>query len=265
MNFFRENILRSLLSSLESNPKVHGAWEGGSAANGSTDQFSDIDLIIFGSDSIDEIFDSIESTLDENYSITHKYTEKLQFLPDYYQRIYFIEGAPKHFFLDIGIFLKESEGVFTELLQIERHGTPVIYFDKLDLIKPIACNIEKIKIKHRERLSEIEGFFPVYKTLVLKELDRGNSIDAFAFYFGGLLKPLVELMGMLHRPFQFDFNLRYLHKSFPEKDRKTIENLLYVPSEKILRERISIIDTLFDETRLKVKEHLGKTNRDIID
>ena len=115
-----------------------------------------------------------------------------------------------------------------------------------------------LKIKQRKRLEEIEAAFPVYQTEVLKELDRGHAIDTFAFYFGGIVRPLVELMGMIHRPFRYDFGLRYIHKTFPEAEQKAIENLLYVKAMNDLKERMIEVDRLFQEARLQVRKMLDQ-------
>jgi len=257
MSSFQTKILEEMVADLKSDPLVLAVWEGGSAANGTSDEYSDIDLIVVGSKSIDTIFESIESTLNRVSTITHRRVEPTQFLPDYFQRVYFLEDAPKHFFVDAGVFLRESEHLFLELLQIERHGSPVVHFDKLDLVKPRNGDLSELKAKQRKRLSEIEDAFPIFKTEVLKELDRGHSVDAFAFYFDGIVRPLVELMGMLHRPFRYDFGLRYLHKSFPENDRKQIEDLLYVCTVDEMKDRVLKADRLFHETRLLVQKHLS--------
>lgn len=93
-------------------------------------------------------------------------------------------------------------------------------------------------------------------TNVLKELDREHSIDAFAFYFSGLVRPLVEVMGMLHRPFRFDFGLRYLHRTFPMKDQDTIKRFLYVRDMDELRKNVDEIGMLFKETALQVRRQV---------
>jgi predicted nucleotidyltransferase len=256
MSRFRENILNAISADLERSPQALALWEGGAAANGTQDQYSDIDLLIVGSDSIDVLFDVIEATLNRVSRVTHRMIEPKTFWPGCYQRIYFLENAPKHFFVDVAVILQNSKETLSEFLEIERHGTPAVHFDKRGLVKPgHTCPIQW-KEKQKKRLAEIEEAFPIYKIEVLKEFDRNHPIDAFAFYFAGMIRPLVEIMGMLHRPFRFDFGLRYLHRTFPEQDQRTIENLLYVKGFEDLEAKALEAHRLFEEIRHQVREKL---------
>lgn len=252
---FRSTVLECLVAELKQNPLAVAAWEGGSAANGTSDSYSDIDLVVVGSDSIDRIFDSVEAILRKVSKITHKLIESKQAIPGYFQRVYFLKDSPKHFFVDIGVFLKDSEEVFAELLVSERHGTPVVHFDRLGLVEPRQGDSAKLKERHKERLSEIKGFFPVYRTEVLKELDREHPVDAFAFYFA-MVRLLVEAMGIVHRPFQFDFGLRYLHRAFPKLEGQKIEYFLYVKDHEDLKAKVLEVESSFEEVCKLVQDQL---------
>ncbi len=255
---FKEKILDAIIQDLKANPKALAAWEGGSAATGTTDQYSDIDLAVVGSDSVDILFESIESTLNRISRITHKWLEPKSFWPGCFQRVYILADSPKHFFVDVAIFLRESDDLLREFMEIDRHGNLIVQFDKLAILKPRRGDPETLKAKQLNRLSEIEAAFPVYKTNVIKELDREHSIDAFAFYFGGMVRPLVETMGMLHRPFRFDFGLRYLHKTFPMEDQKLIERFLYVRDMDELRKHVNEIDMLLKKIANQVRDRLSR-------
>lgn len=258
MNDFKKKTLEALVESLRGDSRARAVWEGGSAANGTSDDFSDIDLMIVCEDSSDPLFDVVEAALESVSPITHRYLEPPTTIwPGCSHRLYFLAGAPKHFFVDVAILPRSSEGLLAEFLQVERHGTPVVHFDRDDLIQPRSADPAALKIRQRKRLAEIEGAFPIYRTEVLKELDRGQTIDAFGFYFGGLVRPVVELMGMLHRPFKFDFGLRYLHRTFPERDQAAVERLLFVRSAQDLEARVAEVERMFEETRSRVREALG--------
>lgn len=258
MPVFKKKILNAIVHDLNLNPKALAAWEGGSAANGTSDQYSDIDLTVVGSDNVDLLFDSIESTLSRVSKINHRWIEPSSHWPGCFHRLYILADSPKHFFVDVAVFLHESKNILHEFSEIERHGNLVIHFDKLAIIKPRSGDFDALKVKQLERLGEIEEAFPIYKTNVLKELDREHSIDAFFFYFSGMVKPLVEVMGILHRPFRFDFGLRYLHKTFPLEDQKLIENFLYVRTMNEVRENTEKIELLFKQTATQIRDRLGK-------
>ncbi len=63
-------------------------------------------------------------------------------------------------------------------------------------------------------------------------------------------------MGILHRPHRYDFGLRYLHKTFPEKDQQLIERLLYINDAESLRERLLEADQEFNKVSMQVRQML---------
>lgn len=253
---FKDRVLAELVSSLNESDQSLAAWEGGSAATGTSDSYSDIDLLVIGKNSVEAVFEVIERALGRISCISHKHVESKNFWPGCFQRVYFLEGAPKYFFVDVAVLLESSREALSEFMQPERHGNPIIHFDKMNLVKPFPCDTVALKYRQLKRLEEIETAYPIYKLEVLKELDRYHPIDAFSFYFGGVLRPLVELMGMLHRPFRYDFGFRYLHKTFPEADQKTIEQLMYVQDTETLRDRMTEADRLFGEFISRIRNKL---------
>ncbi|MBY0472195.1 nucleotidyltransferase domain-containing protein [bacterium] len=179
MNDFKEHVRAKLVSNLEVSNQTLAAWEGGSAANGTSDAYSDIDLVVVGKNSVEAIFEVIEVALGHVSPISHKYEEPKCFWPGCYQRVYFLEGAPKHFFVDIAVFLETSTQVLSEFMQPERHGNPVVHFDKVGLVKPRSSDPVALKSQHFKRIEEIEAAYPIFKLEVLKALDREHSIDAY--------------------------------------------------------------------------------------
>ena len=97
MTSYRNTYIGKQIDALRDNSKIVALWESGSAATGTTDEFSDIDPIALCSCEIDEAFDLIESVMPP---ITHRYIEPAG--PILKHRIYFHDGAPQHFFADIG-------------------------------------------------------------------------------------------------------------------------------------------------------------------
>ena len=254
---FKERVRAELVSSLRMNDQTIACWEGGSAANGTSDRYSDIDLMVVGKDSIEIIFAEIELALARVARISHKYVEPKCFWPGCFQRIYFLDGAPEHFFIDVAVFLASSREVLAEFMLPERHGSPLIHFDKANLVKPGTSDLTALRAKHLKRLREIEAAYPIFRIEVFKELDRKHPIDAFGFYFTTIIRPLVELMGIIYRPYRYDFGLRYLHKTFPVADQKIIERLLFVQDAEALRARMIEADRLIGEIICRVHLQLA--------
>jgi hypothetical protein len=254
---FRGKILGKLVTDLKAMNDVFAVWEGGSAANSTTDQYSDIDFCILGNEGQKEsIFGQVKTSLNSISKISHIWSEEKSFWPELTQKIYILEDSPKHFLVDVSLFPKGSDSILSEFMQIERHGTPVTHFDKLGLIVPKPVDKEAIFEKQRKQLSKFVDAFPVFRIEVYKELDRGNNVDAFAFFQMAMLKPTVEVLGMIHRPFQFDFGLRYLKRSFPPDIYNFIEKCMFMSGIDEFKGNVDKTNRLFYESVNTAKEKL---------
>lgn len=76
---------------------------------------------------------------------------------------------------------------------------------------------------------------PLFQTLTLKELHRGNHIEAVAFYHTFTLRPLVEILRILHCPARYDFHTRYVYYDLPGEVVQRLEPLFYPASADDLR------------------------------
>ena len=138
-------------------------------------------------------------------------------------------------------------------MQIERHGKPAVLFDKGGHIHSHPLDEQVFLQRQRRRLNEIVEAFPVYRITVFKELDRGNAIDAYAFYYSGMLRPLIEVMGLIYRPYRFDFGFRYLKPSLPTDLYLRIEPLFFVGNLNLLQENAMAVDELFTDMVAEAK------------
>ena len=250
MTSYRITYIEKQIEALRDNPKIIALWEAGSAATGTTDQYSDLDLIALCSCDIDEAFSLMESVMPP---ITHRYIEPAGLSSDLRHRIYFHDGAPKHFFADVGVLSEDSRETLKELMVIERHGTPVVYFDDKGLIKPHPMDKTQWQSKLETRLKELEESFPIYILQVLKPLDRHQNTEAFAFFYHGLLRRLVELMGIRFRPYRYDFELRYLERDFPQKEQDAIHEYMKYVDPDDLRRKVTLIERDITENLTAIK------------
>jgi hypothetical protein len=61
---------------------------------------------------------------------------------------------------------------------------PVVHFDKLGVVQPAPFDPGSHLDKLRDRLSVLRTKFELYQTLTEKEIQRGNHMEAFAYYYG---------------------------------------------------------------------------------
>ena len=85
------------------------------------------------------------------------------------------------------------------------------------------------------------------RVLVEKELNRGNVIEAAAFYQSYTLRPLIEALRIFHDPTRHDSHTRYVHYAFPESDVKRLTELIFVASGEELAAKRERAEEWFNE------------------
>ena len=251
---YRSQVLKIIFAEIQPSPGILAAWEGGSVANGSQDQFSDIDLCVLSKEPVRSVLDRIEAAL-KVLGVSHTWQPLKSFWGEgLQQRVIVLENAPKHFSVDVAVFDFSCPEILKDFLEVERHGKPLIYFDKVGAIKPAHSNAEVLFEQHQKRVDDLAAGFRIFKTLVLKEIDRKHPIDAIGFYHAGLVRPLVEIMGMIYRPYRADFGLRYLHKDFPIEEQKLIAELNYVATFDDLPLKLQQVEAAFNRVASLVKQ-----------
>ncbi|MBX3016926.1 MAG: hypothetical protein KF767_03475 [Bdellovibrionaceae bacterium] len=225
----KEVVLNNIVSLLKDRPEIHAAWEGGSQATGFVDEFSDIDLCVVADAPIQGVIERVQRMLEEKFGVSHTWqTAKSGWGEGIAQRVIVLKNAPEFFSVDLGVMDRAVPQAYGMFLEVERHGTPRILFDKGGILHERHADAAEIFARQTVRAEELRQGFPIFKSLTLKELRRGHPIDAISFYQNGLVRPLVEVMAMNYRPYRWDFGLRYLHRDFPEAEQKLIQELSYV-------------------------------------
>ncbi|MGZ5279979.1 MAG: nucleotidyltransferase domain-containing protein [Pseudobdellovibrionaceae bacterium] len=245
--------MKIILDDIRLSSNVLAAWEGGSAATGTRDQYSDIDLCILTNSSLRPILDQVETSLGK-LQVSHTWQPLKCFWGEgMMQRVIVLKDSPKHFSVDVAVFDQAHPQLLKDFLEVERHGQPLIYFDKSGLVMPVHTDAIALFKKQQARAEELSQGFPIFKTLVLKEMDRGQAIDAISFYQNGLVRPFIEVAGMIYRPFKSDFGMRYIHKTFPKGVQELIEDLSYVSNVSELPNKILKVEKAFNEAVMRVK------------
>ena len=239
---FRDRVFAAVLPVLQADESVRACWEGGSVAMHRADAFSDIDLYVVADPARHQpVLDAFEHALASAAPLAHVWRVEPPGYPGVSQRIYLLQDAPRFFAVDCA--LVTADGAI-QFLERERHGEPRVLFDRDALIGVPALDQARHAERMRQRLAQIRASWPVYLTIVEKELARGRSLDAIGFYFGGLLRPLVELVGMHHRAARFDYGWRYLHQDLPAALQRQLERFAYVSDADELRTHLPEIDRM---------------------
>ncbi len=230
---YRRNVIEAVIARLRPVAAVRACFEGGSAATGRLDDFSDIDLVIVAPMSAaPAAFEAVESAL-APHTIAHRWHVEPAPFRDTAQRFYFLADAPRFFAVDCVVVTEEGVDQF---LERERHGEPLVYFDRSSRIRARPLDRATLTERQARRRAQLRGAVPVYAMLISKELERGRALEALGFY-QALLRALIETLGLEHRPDRFDFGWRYVESQLPEPARAQIAHFAFIANANTLRQR----------------------------
>lgn len=222
----RKEIINKLISELKPLDYVNAFWEGGSEAFDRTDEWSDIDIAVDVKDEkVEETFIRIEEILNSISPIELKYR-----LPDPTwhgnpQAFYRLKDTSPFLLIDLSVIRESNESKFTEK---EIHGKLVFYFDKNGTGEKAKYEPGDTETAIAKRLQYLKSIFEMFKIMPLKEINRGNYIEAFAFYNSYVLRPLIDLLRMKYGPAEHhNFGTRYLYYELPEDVIKKLEGLYF--------------------------------------
>lgn len=234
----RQEILQALRQQLEPIPYVHAMWEAGAIAFDRVDQWSDIDLQFdVDDDHIEEAFTEVEGALASLSPIEIRFR-----LPDptwhgHSQAFYRLANASPFLMIDLSISRHSQTAAREAFLRQEIHGVPVVHFDKSGVVKAAPFDAEAHQQTLLARLPQMRQNFILFQPLVLKELNRGNMIEAIAFYHSWLVRPLVELLRIKYCPQRYNFHTRYIQHDLPADIGARLERFFYVANADEIRQR----------------------------
>ncbi|TAK13428.1 MAG: nucleotidyltransferase domain-containing protein [Anaerolineae bacterium] len=223
----RQTLLDTLHMTLEPLPYVYAAWQGGAAAFGRADEYSDIDLhIIAGDERVEDVFEIIEAALKTHSPISLNYRVPEPAWHGMSQTFYILEHAGPYLMLDVAIAKYNSTG--PRFWEKEIHGNGVVMINKNNTFAPQpldpAAHLEKMKTA----VADLTARFAILQPLVEKELLRRQPMDAFHFYIGLTLRPLIQMLRTHHVPWHHDWGGRYLYRELPAEITARLEPLHFI-------------------------------------
>ena len=246
----REEIINRLIKELEPVGYINAMWEGGSEAFDRTDEWSDIDLgVDVNDENVEDAFVKIEEVLNKISPVKIKYR-----LPDPTwhgnpQSFYLLEDTSPFRLIDLSVIPRSNDSKFTEK---EIHGGLKFYLDKNGTETKAKFDSNDIDKGIERRRRYIETTFEMFKILPLKEINRKNYIEAFAFYNSYVLRPLVDLLRMKYALREhYNFATRYVYYELPADVVKKLERLYFCKDGDALRNN-------YDEGVKWVEELLSK-------
>jgi hypothetical protein len=219
----RSHIIEALHTAYEAMPDAWAAFLGGSDATGRTDALSDIDLVVIVADgAVEPALAIAHEALESLSPIVHRWRVPEPTWHGHAQEFLALADADPAHFVDLLVVQGSADERF---LEPERHGRPLVLFDRLGLVHPDPLDRAALHGRIDERLATLRQRFPLFQTLVSRAVDRGFAAEAAGAYQDLTLKPLIELLRIRHCPDRFDFGARYLDRDLPPTLRTEVESL----------------------------------------
>lgn len=213
MALSRDQIVSALVAALQPLDFVNAVWEGGAVAFSRADQWSDIDLVIDAADGrCDDVWPVIDAALAGISPVETCFKIPAAPLGLHSQRFYRLRDAGPYLLVDIGVFPASAKD---KLLDPATHGTAIVHFDRTGATRVTPTPPADRATEIARRLEQLRVTVPLFQSLVLKEINRGNDIEAVAFYLSWSVRPLVELLRIKHCPQRYQFHTRYVHYDLP--------------------------------------------------
>lgn len=207
-------------------------WEAGAISFQRFDRWSDIDMYLVVEDErVEETFKVIEQVLVGPFEFDLKYRLPEPTPHGHSQVFYRLKNASPFLLLDIAVMKKSSEDKF---LQFEIHGEPVIHFDKIGVVKNEPVDPTVWQKRLQARVETLKTTFVLYQVFVLKELNRGNDIEAFSYYLACTFRPLVEVLRIKHSPYHYNFHTSYIHYDLPADVVERLRKLIFITDRETL-------------------------------
>jgi len=216
----RDRISSAVTQALRPLPAVLAGWEGGSAAFGAVDAYSDIDLEYLVADdaSFELLYASAERAIETVSPIIATHTPLKG-------RYYKLKDGGDFLLVDL-IFFRVGDS--DHHLEVERHGDKLPFFDKGGWLRRSPLAEGALALKRQERYRELQTWFPMSQVFVRKAILRGQHVEAVNAFWVCTLKPLAELLRMRYCPVRWDFGVRYLDRDLPPAVYGQVQDLAFV-------------------------------------
>lgn len=237
----RTRLLDTVHTAVAALPWAHALWEGGSAAFDRADEWSDVDLQVdVDDDKVAETFAAVEAALAKVATVDLVFVVPEPAWHGQSQRFYRFADTPPWLMLDFCVIRHGNPNKFIEP---ELHGRARVLFDRTGVLsQPPKVDRAAMETKVQARLAQLIVRFEMFQPLVPKDIWRQRPVDAWHFYQGLTLNPLVALLRMKYDPLRHDWSARYLHHYLPETEGAKLTRLCYIgtPAELIDRQTEAI-------------------------
>jgi len=247
----RNDIIEGLKSALEPLPYVYALWLEGADANGTVDEYSDLDFWLDFEDEYEtQIISDVEATLSSLGEIGYKHVMNHGH-PKIRQRTYHISGTSEYLMIDFCWQLhSRTLSGDSVLIKGDKIEAAKVIFDKANIVKYKDYDPADFAGFNDERLRECKYRFSQH-CRVIKYVRRGLYAEAYAYYNRYVVEPLVDVIRLIYTPAHADYYLVHISQHVPKQVLQRLTGFLRVAS-------LDDIENKTGEAQLWFAELLGQ-------
>ena len=218
----KNDIINKLKESLEQLDFVYALWIEGSDANGTADEYSDIDLWADIADEYEsEAIEATEHALSELAVIDYKYVMPHGH-PQIRQRIYHLSETGEYLMIDFCWQLHSRPKDSYSYYKNDPVEAVKVIFDKDNIIRYKEFDVTKFASDNAALLEEMKYRYTQHAR-VIKYVHRGQYLEAFAYYQRYVLEPLICLLRIKHTPAYTDYGNIHISQHIPREEVERLE------------------------------------------
>jgi len=254
MTITRERIIEGIVSSLEREEYILAIWLEGSDGTKSLDQFSDIDLVFYTKEGfINHALTRLDDCLEHLGPVDIAYEQSGRPTNNRY-KVYHLQHTPESLLIDVTI---QSESFPVSFINEDNTVVPVILLDKAGIVKSQNADPKSHRAQLHAQLVKAQGIYS-QRSRAVKYTKRGLFLESLIYYHKNVLDPLVDVLRIIHTPYQADRFLVHATRDFPEEVVLILENLYGVKTVQDIADRIINADEMFRNSVVEAEAMLLK-------
>lgn len=239
----RNRILEAIVADLRNDDDILAIWLEGSDGTNSLDEYSDIDLVCYTREGrVDNAVSRLQSTLNSLGHVDISNEEQGRPGNNRY-KVYHLQETPENLLIDVTF---QSESFPVSFLHEDKAVVPVVLVDKANIVRYEHVNDESYRKQLRNQLMQSREVFR-QRSRAVKYTKRGLFLESLIYYQKYVLHPLVEVLRIVHTPFQADCFLVHASRDFPAEVVSVLEILYGVKTVEEIADNIDLANQLFDE------------------
>lgn len=254
MTINRETILKRIVSGLGSEDYILAIWLEGSDGTKSLDEYSDIDLVCCTKeDCVDNAITRLDEIMSFLGQVDIAYEQTGRPSNNRY-KVYHLQETPDSLLIDITI---QSENVPVPFIDEDKSVVPVVLMDKACIVKYQDLDRASHRSQLHAQLLQAQGIYS-QRSRAVKYTKRGLFLESLIYYQKYVLNPLVDVLRIIHTPFQADCFLVHASRDFPAEVVSTLVDLYGVKTVQDIVERIDLADELFRKAMVEAEAMLSQ-------